>query len=218
MAKQQHGINDGCLGSVGTVVGYKWRGKWCLRARPVHVANPRTSRQVAARSLFAECVRLSGCMKQALRWGLRERSLREGMTECNLFYRINRDCFTQGDSGLEVRWAALCVADGPVAPVASVETTVDAGGVATARFADDVHHLGGSADDEVRLYAYCPAMRAGVMAAPPVRAVRAVQLALPVLWAGCEVHFYLWAADYRGRASSSCFAGTVAFRDATAAG
>ena len=28
MAKQRFGINDAYRGSVGTVIGYEWRGKW----------------------------------------------------------------------------------------------------------------------------------------------------------------------------------------------
>ena len=50
MAKQRYGINDGYRGTVGTVIGYLWRGKWCLRARPRYVNHPRTERQRAARA------------------------------------------------------------------------------------------------------------------------------------------------------------------------
>ena len=42
MAKQRNGINDAFRGSVGTVIGYEWRGQWCMRARPRYVHNPRT--------------------------------------------------------------------------------------------------------------------------------------------------------------------------------
>lgn len=40
MAKQRFGINDAYRGSVGTVIGYQWRGQWCLRAKPRFVKNP----------------------------------------------------------------------------------------------------------------------------------------------------------------------------------
>ena len=43
MAKQRNGINDAFRGSVGTVIGYEWRGQWCMRARPRYVHNPRTA-------------------------------------------------------------------------------------------------------------------------------------------------------------------------------
>ena len=68
MAKQRFGINDGYRGTVGTVIGYQWRGKWCLRARPRFVRNPRTERQQRNRDLFKASVQLAGSMKEALRF------------------------------------------------------------------------------------------------------------------------------------------------------
>lgn len=69
MAKQRYGINDGYRGTVGTVIGYMWRGRWCLRARPRSVRNPRTEKQQHNRELFKQMVFLASAFKQALRQG-----------------------------------------------------------------------------------------------------------------------------------------------------
>ena len=46
MAKQQSGILGGYVGKVGTVVGYFWNGKPCMRAYKRQVRNPRTAAQM----------------------------------------------------------------------------------------------------------------------------------------------------------------------------
>ena len=124
MAKQRFGINDAYRGTVGTVIGYEWRGKWCLRSRPLHVRNPRTARQQSNRMLFKQMVALAGSMKMALRKGLRGISLGMHVTECNLFVKRNKDCFSlDGDGKMVVDWERLAVSEGAVAaPLFAVPT------------------------------------------------------------------------------------------------
>ena len=90
MAKQRFGVNDAYRGTVGTVIGYEWRGSWCLRARPLHVRNPRTAKQQSNRQLFKQMVDLASHMKFVLRKGLRGVSLGMHVTECNLFVKRNK--------------------------------------------------------------------------------------------------------------------------------
>ena len=135
MAKQRYGINDAYRGTVGTVIGYEWRGRWCLRARPLRVHNPRTAKQQANRSLFKQMVALAGSMKVALRKGLRKRSLEQHMTECNQFVKYNKERFAldtllsqpsraasspnlgeqQGEQRMIVDWENLIISEGSVA-------------------------------------------------------------------------------------------------------
>ena len=116
MAKQRFGINDAYRGTVGTVIGYEWRGKWCLRARPLRVHNPRTAKQQSNRLLFKQMVELAGHMKMALRKGLRGVSLGMHVTECNLFVKRNKECFELNDDGrMAVDWERLIISEGSVA-------------------------------------------------------------------------------------------------------
>ena len=119
MAKQRFGINDAYRGTVGTVIGYEWRGKWCLRSRPLRVRNPRTAKQQSNRLLFKQMVDLASHMKMALRKGLRGVSLGMHITECNLFVKRNKECFSLDAEGqLMVGWERLIVSEGEVpAPV-----------------------------------------------------------------------------------------------------
>ena len=135
MAKQRHGINDAYRGTVGTVIGYEWRGKWCLRARPLHVHNPRTAKQQGNRLLFKQMVDLASRMKTALRKGLRGVSLGMHITECNLFVKRNKECFSLdagrmpavqgGEQRMVVEWENLIVSEGALAaPVFEVQDTL----------------------------------------------------------------------------------------------
>ena len=119
MAKQRFGINDAYRGTVGTVIGYEWRGKWCLRSRPLRVHNPRTEKQQANRQLFKQMVALAGTMKLALRKGMHSVSLAMHVTECNLFVKRNKECFTlDSDGRMVVDWEQLIISEGElVAPV-----------------------------------------------------------------------------------------------------
>ena len=117
MAKQRYGINDGYRGTVGTVIGYEWRGQWCLRSRPRRVRNPRTERQRLARGLFSQVSQLASRMATALRIGLHCEAVKMHRTECNHFMSINSDCFTLEDGRMTVDYEHLVLSEGPVAPV-----------------------------------------------------------------------------------------------------
>lgn len=56
MARLPQGILGGVLGKVGNVVGSSWKGIPILKSRPLSVANPRTTAQVAQRTKMANVV------------------------------------------------------------------------------------------------------------------------------------------------------------------
>lgn len=204
MAKQEYGILDGYRGSVGPVIGYQWRGRWCLRARPRQVRNPQTEAQQAHRMLFRDMVRLAGRMNQALRFGLREASLEAGLTECNLFVKTNKDRFTAAG----VDYGALELSSGPVAPVAFTRAEIDGGMTLHAEFEKNPLHLRADAYDKVLVYAFCPAQQRGVLSAPVYRRSRCLEMSLPDEWADHEVHLYAFVTDHAQRASSTLYLGT----------
>ena len=232
MAKQRFGINDGYRGSVGTVIGYQWRGRWCLRSRPRRVANPRTEAQQEHRKLFRDMVRLASRMLPALRKGLRAAAHEAHVTEGNLFVKMNKGCFTQdtllsqpqaathkgsarnatgiplpnlGEQRMMVDWENLIISTGPVAPVEFTVVELDDQGVLHARFEKNPLHLRASGDDEVRLYAFCPSLGQGCLSAAVYRRSKRVDMALPDQWAGREVHFYGFVTDYEQRASETVY-------------
>ena len=209
MAKQRHGINDAYRGTVGTVIGYEWRGKWCLRARPRRVRNPRTEKQQLNRQLFKQMVQLAGALKVVLRVGLRQESLRQHMTECNLFVRLNKGSLTVPPLGMDMQvdWPDIVVSDGAV--LTPEFTEVQTGGdMVEFRFGGE-----GGGDDEVYLAAYCPELQATAMSAGTARRTGRVAITLPEAWHGREVHLWGFATDYKGGASVSVYLGTATADD-----
>ena len=224
MAKQRFGINDAYRGTVGTVIGYQWRGRWCLRARPLRVRNPRTARQQANRMLFKQMVALTGSLKMALRKGLHAMSMKEHITECNYFVKYNKECFSlDAEQRMAVDWEQLIISDGPLAsPVfgegqtsltsstSSTSTTSSTRATSlTVPFAPHAEGERASGDDEVYLYAYCPEAGEGVLSAPAYRRTGSVQLTLPERWQGKAVRLYAFAVDYRGEASPTAYLGLL---------
>ena len=201
MAKQSYGILDGYRGTVGTVIGYRWRGKWCLRAKPRFVRNPRTEAQQAHRMLFRDMVRLAGRMLDATRWGLGRASMEEGMTECNLFVRLNKDCF----SAEGVDYERLAVSHGPVAPVGFTAAGVDGHGVLHVEWEKNPLGMRCKADDDVFVYAWCPSLEQGCLAAPAKRSRKRMDVALPDEFLGQEVHCYGFTRDMDRQTSETAY-------------
>ena len=300
MAKQRFGVNDAYRGTVGTVIGYEWRGRWCLRARPLHVRNPRTAKQQSNRQLFKQMVDLASHMKFALRKGLRGVSLGMHVTECNLFVKRNKECFSLDAEGrVVVDWERLIVSESEVAapgftgtahmdtalmgtalmdtalmdtPLIDTPLSQPQAAASSLNLGEQLNgmgrgkllilgeqlngngrgerskldsagrgrkHLGsspklgegdrrgavvegcveipfewdgGSGDDEVYVYAYCPEMEEGVLSASAWRRSGSVQLTLPERWQGKAVHFYGFAVDEKGAASATAYIGELAQR------
>ena len=232
MAKQRYGINDAYRGTVGTVIGYQWRGRWCLRARPHTVHDPRTARQRTARGLFAQVSQLASHFSAALRIGLHSEAVKAHRTEYNHFMSINRPCFTLEEGRLAVDYMGLAVAQGPVAPVGFISDEwggrsdewgvmseewggrrEERGGrseerVVVVPFEKNPRHLRADGDDLVYLFAWCPAMDEGVLSTPVCRRSRRAEITLPGRWAGNEVHLYGFVKDYAGRTSDSQYLGS----------
>jgi hypothetical protein len=208
MAKQRFGINDAYRGSVGTVIGYQWRGQWCLRAKPRFVKNPRTEAQQRNRELFKQAVRFAGDLRIALLYGMREKALEAHMTDCNYFYHKNKDCFALKEGRLVVDYAGLRVSDGPVAPV-GFDTPAVEGREVTLAFEKKPLHMRAGFDDEVRLMALCPEENEMMMSGSVPRRGKSISIMLPAHWEGRELHLYGFVTDYVGRASASTYIGML---------
>ena len=207
MAKQTNGLLGGYAGKIGPVVGYLWKGKWCVRTIPQQVRNPRTEAQMEHRTIFAEGVRLAGKMRWAVNIGFKALSDAMGMTPQNLFVSANQQAFSMVDGRFEVDYARLSVADGPVAPVAIEEWNVDAGNVLTVSFEKNPLRLSCSAHDNVYVWVWCPEAGEGYLTNPVYRRMKGLSTLLPDFFEGKEVHVYAFVQDDRGSCSATAYGG-----------
>ena len=207
MGKLTEGFTGGFCGSVGNTVGYRWRGKWCLRMRPAHYRDAKSESQLAQRERFRQVLAFASRAKEALRKGLNYVSRESGMTECNRFMRLNNKRFTLQEGALNIDYEALRFSEGPVAPVAFEscemidETTLRLG------FEKNPLRRVASGDDEVYVLLYLPAQERFVLSRPVRRRERQIDIALEERWVGAEMQLWAFVRDYAGRASETIYIG-----------
>ena len=181
---------DGFVGRLGNVIGYRWRGRWCMRTCPAHVRNPRSEAQQQHRSLFREEVRLAARMRWPIAMCLTDEARRQHMTAYNLFVKMNQGCFgLSGSKDLtdsmdpevfRVDYSRLQLSMGRVAPVRAESVEVDEVGYTLAvRFATNGNRAMASRYDEVYLYAYSPSAGLGYLFNSVYRYTGRVSVVLP---------------------------------------
>ena len=208
MAKIEQGILGPFRGTVGTVIGYRWRDRWCMRARPSHYNDRRSEAQLEQRSRFKAMIQFASPATPLLRIGLRAWAAEHGLTEGNAFLRLNHGWFssrtsltsiTSATNGIDYSrlrfsWGAL-----PGVQGADYERRGD--GSVAVRWARGL----GRGEVRVHVYAYCPAAGTGLAVATAERRQRGAQFVLPADFAGEEVHFWLFADGGDGKVSNTLY-------------
>ena len=209
MAKQQSGILGGYVGKVGTVVGYMWNGKYCMRAYKRYVKNPRSKAQTEHREMFKQEVQQAAKMRWAVTTTMTEMAREAGMTAYNLFVKVNQPAFGVDNGQLTIDYSRLVLSIGDVAQVQANEMEWSADNVLSVKF----YRGCGSAFDHVYLYVYVPELEKGFLSAPTYRRDKRIAVALPDEFAGHEAHVYLMVQTADGRWSDSLYVGEIALNE-----
>lgn len=186
---------------MGNLVGYQWRGQYCVRTMPSHYRDAQSEAQLAQRALFRQTIAFASKAKRILQLGLRQSSINNHVTECNFFMRINKRCFSLSDNQLSVDYENLQLSEGPAAPVAFYEPRLLDDTTISVDFEKNPLHRVAGPDDGVYLVAYCPELGDFDISAPACRRHNSVTLSLNPYWAGREVHLWGFVRDNAGRAS-----------------
>ena len=93
MAKLDMGILGGFSGRVGTVVGYRRRGAWFVRAYQPHINDRKSAAQLEQRSRFKAMIQFASPATPVLRIGLKKAAAAQCLTEGNIFLKINKNHF-----------------------------------------------------------------------------------------------------------------------------
>ena len=209
MAKQTEGFLGGFNGRLGPVVGYRWKGIWCMRSQSRVVNNPRTEAQQAHRALFKAEVQLAGRMRWALNIGLKLPADELNLTPMNLFVKGNQQAFSSVEGRFTVDYAALQVSAGPVAPVAITEAVVDGDNILNIKFDKNPLRRSCGSHDNVYFWVYSEALQQGYLANPVYRRMQKAAVALPdMFFAGgpTELHLYAFVQNEQGRCSETAYA------------
>lgn len=213
----------GFNGKLGPAVGYMWRGVWCVRSHNPYPRNPRTKAQTEHREMFKREVQLASYMSWAVNLTFKELSYEMHMTPYNMFVHLNQHAFSMvernnngtnvDDEGpcsvFTVDYSTLRLSVGAVPVVAFGVPQIDDDNVLTVSFARDDAYPHGDNYDSVYLYAYCPDMEDGFLAAPVYRRTKRITAALPDEFAGHEVHLYGMVANEDGDWSETIYIGCL---------
>ena len=207
MGTVSDGIHSGYSGMVGNVIGYQWRGKWCIRVRPARYRDAKSAPQLEQRSRFRQTVAFAGKAKRILQIGLHKASAERGMTECNYFMRLNNRYITLQDGKLAIDYEQLLFSEGPVAPVAF--NSVEMVGETTLRigFEKNPLHRVTSPSDQVYVVLYFPELDQFYLPAPALRREKQIDIELEERWIGQEMHLWGFVQDYAGRTSETQYIG-----------
>ncbi len=85
------------------------------------------------------------------------------------------------------------------------EANISDDGILHVDFEKNTQLYRASPDDCVYVYAYCPALEEGFLAAPTTRKTKHLRAALPDHWRGQEVKLWGFVVDREGRASNSAY-------------
>lgn len=207
MGKIYQGVLGGFSGKLGTVVGYTWRGRSCIRVYRHTINYPNTELQQKQRDWFVSMVRFASQANEALRMGFRQQSFDAHMTEGNYFVLKNKQHFHREEGVVRVDYAQLKIAAGAAADVYFKQPRFEQDETVSVDFEKNGMALRASGDDNVYLYVYSPDLGAGILSAAATRRSKQVALRLPTAWAGHEVHLYGFVVDKEGRASNSTYIG-----------
>ena len=207
MATVPYGITGPFIGRVGTVVGYMWKGRNCMRSYVAHIRYPNTAEQQRERDWFVSMVRFASAARPALKLGMCRHAKEAGMTEGNYFVMMNKQRFAHVDGEVIVDYSKLTLSYGSAADVYFHPARFEENEVLTVDFEKYALSLRASGDDSVYLYVYAPACGEGCLSAPTPRRNKRVSLQLPTWWAGQEVHVYGFVVDREGRPSNTTYVG-----------
>lgn len=179
------------------MVGYLWRDRWCMRARPRHYHDRQSEAQLVQRSRFKAMIQFASPATSLLRIGLRALAAQRQLTEGNCFLQLNNDAFGSGT----VDYARLRFSHGHLPAVRLTEAEVGEGGVVTVQWSKE----GGRNEDRVHFYAYSPMCGTGLTVATVERGRRRGRFVLPAQFAGADVHLWAVAENAAGEVSPTAY-------------
>lgn len=212
MGKINQGILDGFNGKVGTVVGYKFKGKKVMRAYVDKIRNPRTSKQMDNRERFKTLTQLASAFIGANKIGLERvaNSLRN--TVNNSFMKVNQGAVSVMGGEAEVDYGSLKCSIGSLPQAGFGNASFAEPQRVSVSYSTSADMPRADAQDKVYLFIYQPDTKQGILSAPALRTTGTVELRVPGSWTGLTVHVYGFAVgdgrDNSGLRSDSSYVGT----------
>jgi len=191
MAKLSKGILGGISGTVGNVVGGRWRGIDYIRSKPTSVRNPKTEAQQAQRMRFKLVMSFLKKSRPFINIGFSNNS--RGQTAMNRAMSINvREAITGTYPDLEINPEALTVSVGDLRGASTFAMDLTVAETATITWSNDAASGNAANEDGAMVLLFNPAKQAVVYSLYGAsRQDETLQLAVPQSWSGEPVAGFL---------------------------
>lgn len=209
MAKLSNGILGGISGTVGNVVGGRWRGIDYIRSKPASVKNPNTEAQRTQRMRFRLVITFLRKIQPFVAIGFRKG--RKSQTEMNYAMSVNiRDAITGTYPDLEIDPSALIVSVGDLQGSSTAGLDLSVAETATFTWINEAG-VGNASDDDAAMVLLYNADKDAVIYKlhGASRMDENLAVTIPASWSGDSVAGYLTFRSETSRGvSDSQFLGT----------
>ena len=209
MAKIKNGILGGISGTVGNVVGGRWRGIDYIRSKPSSVKNPRTEAQRTQRMRFSLVMSFLKKSRPFINIGFQNSG--QGQTAMNRAMSLNvREAITGTYPDLEINPEALVVSTGDLQGASTTGMDLTVAETATFTWNNDAGSGNASNDDGAMVLLFNTEKSAVIYSLYGAsREDETLQMAVPPSWSGDPVAGYLAFRSETGRdVSESIYLGT----------
>ena len=209
MAKINNGILGGISGTVGNVVGGRWRGIDYIRSKPSSVKNPRTEAQRTQRMRFSLVMSFLKKSRPFINIGFQNSG--QGQTAMNRAMSLNvREAITGTYPGLEIDPEALVVSTGDLQGASTAGMDLSVAETATFTLNNEAGSGNASNDDGAMVLLFNTEKGAVIYSLYGAsREDETLQMAVPPSWSGDPVAGYLTFRSETGRdVSESIYLGT----------
>ncbi len=218
MSKNKYGIMGPNSGKIGTVVAYTWKGKEVMRGYSRLMTNPKTPAQQLHRAKFKSISLLASDLLPMIKRGFGQMADVQSSTETGLFIKHNWPIVeATSEDAVNIPLEAVVVSKGDLPGVAFGEPQLTGSGQQRTVSVDfaTVDKEGTANDDYVYLGLYCLAEKTSQLSAPVKRFDQLVEVKIPKMMHGKEVHLYGFAIGsdfnrlHNNEASDSLYIGTI---------
>lgn len=155
MATINQGVMGGFSGTVGTVVGVKWNGKDCMRARPMGHNDQKSMAQLDQRARFRTVIQFLKPLKAFLNVGFKSR--KAGMTAHNAAVSYHMKNALKGFfPDYQIDYSKVKVCSGPLPGALHPAVMVEIDGEMLFSWENNSAALHAMANDKVVLVVYNP--------------------------------------------------------------
>lgn len=197
MGKMTNGILDDFSGTIGKVVGSKWRGVSVMRSKAKNRKNANTPKQQTQKAKFKLASAFTRSMHDLLNLGFRDQAVQ--MTGANYgLSLVLSNAIIGTDPDFKIAYDRVLVSKGTLGNVLGLTVTSPAAG--TIQFTwTDTDETGKEKNTDVAiLVAHCPELNRSVFKAAGSRDAKTAQLNAP-RFAGKKVHTWITFMSVNGK-------------------